>query len=99
MSDYGDMCRDIREDEKVKKRMRSSRFNQTINDLIILFDIEVQVIQEWHLRFTFPKGRWDFYTTRGRATWVGSNRWSTLNFIQLEEFIRQQYPDHPENKK
>lgn len=99
MSEIRGMYAALEAEQKIGKRLRSSQFNKIINDLAILFDIEIEVIQEWHIRFHFPKGRYDFYTTKGKGSWLSSNKWDKLNIITLKEFIREQYPDHPENKK
>lgn len=98
MSDYGDMCRELREEERERKKSRREKNMQALNGMLVLFEIECYEIQEYHLRLHLPKGRMlDYFPTSGKATWLKSGKW--FHIRDIEQFIRQQYPDHPENKK
>lgn len=98
MSDYGDMCRDLREEEKQRKLSRFEKNTQAISGMLILFEIECYQIQEHHLRLHMPKGRQlDYFPKSGKATWLKSGKWFFIH--DIEKFIRKQYPDHTENKK
>lgn len=76
--------------------LRETKNTKNIDNVINLFEIEARVIQPWHIRLPLPKGTLDFYTPSGKATWLGTNKWFYIK--NIEKFIREQYPDHPENK-
>lgn len=46
-------------------------------------EFEIDFIQPWHLRLSHPNGkRLDYFPKSGRATWVSSGRWFTIEDIE-----------------
>jgi hypothetical protein len=100
MSEFSDaeLWQQIKERAKDAKKERAAKNMAILNGMISLFNIECYTIQEYHLRLHLPKGRkLDYFPQSGRATWLGTNKWFHIN--NIETFIRELYPDHPENKK
>lgn len=99
MSEYEDMYRSMKEEAKAAKKERAIKNMITLNGMICLFSIQCQAIQHHHFRLQIKGRNLDYFPQSGRATWLGTNRWFNIPDKGLEKFIREQYPDHPENKK
>jgi len=83
--------------EKAARRQKHQKSN---TELVLLYqgdleyDFEVQTIAEYHLRLFKDKKKLDYFPQRGRATWVGSNKYFTIpdieKFIMAHFKIKQQ---------
>lgn len=92
------MYQSMREDTKAAKKERTAKNMAILNEMIILFSIECKTVQDHHLRLHLPKKVLDYFPQSGRATWLGTNKWFNIPDKGLEKFIREQSPNHPENK-
>ena len=52
-------------------------------------DTDVEEIQPHHLRLTMNGKRLDYFPKSGRATWVGSQKWFTID--DIEQFLTEQF--------
>jgi hypothetical protein len=53
-------------------------------------DLDIEFIQPWHLRIGRETGRrLDYFPKSGRATWVGGNKWFTIQ--DIEQFLYQNF--------
>jgi hypothetical protein len=52
-------------------------------------DLDIEYIQPWHLRLSGGGKRLDYFPKSGRATWVSSGRWFTIE--DVEKFLYEQF--------
>lgn len=83
------------------KEMREERHQRRIkrqgsNTEIVLgyqgdidYDFEVQIIAEYHLRLFNDEKKLDYFPQRGKATWVGTNKYFTIP--DIEQFIMKHF--------
>lgn len=95
MSELGDSWQQLR-DESQKFRQKKQEDNTGIvMHLAGEYGFEVKVIQEYHLRLSHPSGKpLDYFPQRGKATWLGSNRWFKIR--DIEAFIMDNWKKEPD---
>ena len=83
------------------KEMRQERFerrqkHQKSNTEIVMgyqgdvnYDFDVQIIAEYHLRLFNDEKKLDYFPQRGKATWVGTNKYFTIP--DIEQFIMKHF--------
>lgn len=74
--------------ERTERRQKHQKSN---TELVLLYqgdleyDFEVQTIAEYHLRLFNDEKKLDYFPQRGKATWVGTNKYFTIP--DIEQFI------------
>jgi hypothetical protein len=57
-------------------------------------DLDIEYIQPWHLRLSRETGRrLDYFPKSGRATWVSSGKWFTIE--DVEKFLYENFKQEP----
>jgi hypothetical protein len=86
MSDLGDSWREFREESQQYRRKKQKDNTEVVMHLAGEYVFSVKILSEHHLRLYHPGGRpLDYFPQRGRATWLGSNKWFKIK--DIESFI------------
>lgn len=62
---------------------------QVVEGLAAEHEFPVEEIQPYHLRLTLGSKRLDYFPKSGRATWLGSQKWFTID--DIEQFLTEQF--------
>lgn len=86
MSELGDSWHQLRDESQKYRQKKQSDNTDIVMHLAGEYGFEVKVIQEYQLRLSHPSGKpLDYFPQRGKATWLGSNRWFKIK--DIEAFI------------
>jgi hypothetical protein len=95
MSDLGDSWRDLREESQQHRRKKQKDNTEVVMHIAGEYVFSVKVLSDHHLRLSHPGGRpLDYFPQRGKATWLGTNRWFTIK--DIEAFIMDNWEKEPD---
>lgn len=67
----------------MKVKHRNQKWNSdVVHFLAGEYDFEVEAIEDWQLRLSISGRKLDYFPQTGRATWVGSNKWTVIKDIE-----------------
>lgn len=79
---------EYRQSGKMVKRLRQQENRDKVDELTAELDLEVELIQETHLRITLDDKKLDYFPQSGKATWLKSGRFFRIE--DIESFIREE---------